>query len=193
MREGKSVKLILILQTRAVIIQLGRLLPYAARHGTWGQYWPSSNGSSSGCGRTESLDYKLYANRAASPGWTDSGEFLNLPLQTFHTEREIKKNRLLLNTRSSDAARKNFCVSTLGYFWATACLKNRHSAQRRCVEVAYLVVKEIPSTAPTSVDPCPSTWPARWLMEATYVTNISVPKSLGRQTEALQLRIIHCH
>lgn len=170
-----------------MIIELGWLLPYAARHGTWGQYWPSTSGSSSGCDRTESLDYKLYANRAASPGWTDSGEFLNLPLQTFHAEQEMKKNRLLL----SDAAAKNFCVSTLGYFWATACLKNAYTAQRWCVEVAYLVVKEIPSTAPTSVDPCPSTWPARWLMEATYVTNISVPKSLGRKT--LQLRIIQCH
>ena len=74
-----------------------------------------------------------------------------------------------------------------GIFWATACLQELIICAARMSEVAYYyVVKEIASTAPTSVCPCLSERPARWLMEPSYVTNVSIPKSADRQTDRLE-------
>lgn len=129
------------------------------------------------------LDYKLSTNRAA---WTGSGEFLNLPLRHFLVERIINREAL---SKTSVSLRSVF-------FGATTCPEKKKKknriiwAERRCVEVAYCVAKEIPSTAPTSVDPCLSKRPARWLMEPTYVTDISIPKCAGRR-EALQRQTRH--
>lgn len=134
------------------------------------------------------LDYKLSANQRDRHSLTISGEFFNLPVQlhVFTVNKQQTKNcsrgslphytpkKRKRKRRSSSG----FCVFMLSVLEPLVVWKTHKL--RRDVWGRLLSGKEIPSTAPTSVCPCLSKRPARWLMEPTYVTNISIPKFADR-------------
>lgn len=185
--------------------ELAQLRLDAASRRTPGHRSPSSAGSSSGCDRDHLQETGLQT--FCEPfsrcwlNWLGWVSRFSPPTTRCHSGQVIKKPRVLLITHSSDAPRR--ISASLRSLLLRHCLPDKKLLICAGKEsgVARNVVKEIPSTAPTSVCPCLSRRPARWLMQPTYVTNISIWKCADRQTDRelqltwplLVLKMLHTH